>query len=333
MELECQLTAFEDYLRTVADRSANTVSAYLGDLRLFARWYEQTNGELLTPQRLTRSDAQQYRQHLQTVQKRSTATINRKLAALRAYVAWAREADLIEHNPINGVRGLRQQSHAPRWLEKTEQHAFVREVEAAFGAARSAPAKWQARRDHALVLLMLHAGLRVGEACALQLDDIQRSPARRGKRKLEHWTVKRLRSFLETSRSAVAIVAGKGAKQREVPLNAEVRRALATWLAARKEWLKALQAESSMLFIGQYGEPFGTRGAQFRVKEYGRRANLGVAVTPHVLRHTCVKRLLEAGVGEFTVAAIVGHESLDTTRRYGEPSQQEQQEAVERLAD
>ena len=56
-------------------------------------------------------------------------------------------------------------------------------------------------------------------------------------------------------------------------------------------------------------------------------------VTPHVLRHTFAKLLLDSGVTMEKVAAWLGHESLDTTRLYVTPGERDLEQAVGLLAE
>jgi len=58
----------------------------------------------------------------------------------------------------------------------------------------------------------------------------------------------------------------------------------------------------------------------------GRRA--GVEVTPHTLRHSFAKNLINAGVTMEKVAALLGHANLNTTRIYVAPSAEDLQAAV-----
>ncbi|MBU1661278.1 MAG: site-specific integrase, partial [Chloroflexi bacterium] len=69
---------FTAYLQS-QDRSPLTVKGYRSDLRSFARWFEQTNGEQLTPQAITPTDLREYRHHLLDVERRKASTINRRL--------------------------------------------------------------------------------------------------------------------------------------------------------------------------------------------------------------------------------------------------------------
>ncbi len=80
------------------------------------------------------------------------------------------------------------------------------------------------------------------------------------------------------------------------------------------------------LFLGQRG-PLGARGIQFRLAALGEAA--GVAVTPHLLRHTFATRLLrEAKADLVTVAALLGHSSVATTAIYTQPSEEDLSQAV-----
>lgn len=235
------------------------------------------------------------------VQRLAPASANRHLAAIRAYVAWARSQGLLTLDPMEGVHGVAEQEHAPRWLTRAERGKLLRALELAVNGARTPSWRRQALRDMAMVALLLEAGLRVGEACALEVADLE----------------------LGERSGQVLVRAGKGDKRRLVPLNAEARRALREWFAVRGE------SDSPFLFLGKGGKKLTPSGVERRLREIGRQA--GVEVTPHMLRHTFAKSLVEAGVSLEKVAALLGHDSLDTTKVYLTPSIAVLQEAVERL--
>ena len=67
------------------------------------------------------------------------------------------------------------------------------------------------------------------------------------------------------------------------------------------------------------------------MKGYAQRAGIE-DVTPHSLRHTCAKNLVDRGVSLDRVARILGHESLDTTAIYTQPSQADLAREVEKIA-
>ncbi|HEY68812.1 MAG TPA: tyrosine-type recombinase/integrase [Thermoflexia bacterium] len=107
-----------------------------------------------------------------------------------------------------------------------------------------------------------------------------------------------------------------------MPLNSGTRKALRAWLEVRPE------VESDTLLIGRDRIPLKPRGVQRRLDFYARRAGLE-GVTPHVLRHTFGKNLVNAGRPLTEVAALLGHARLNTTGVYTQPGQDDLRRAVE----
>ncbi len=79
---ELHLEEFQAYL-LAEDRSPVTIAGYVGDVRLFAQWFEKQNKEQLTPGALTNEAVRGYKQYLLD-QANKPKTINRRLAALAA---------------------------------------------------------------------------------------------------------------------------------------------------------------------------------------------------------------------------------------------------------
>lgn len=117
---------------------------------------------------------------------------------------------------------------------------------------------------------------------------------------------------------------GKGAKQRMVPLNKSAREALSLWQRHRPE-----DFDTDAYFVGQRDDPISTSTLYQIITDLAYHAQ--VEATPHVLRHTFAKRLVDQGVSLEKVAALLGHESLDTTSTYLTPSKHVLEEAVRTL--
>ena len=302
MTLEITLQEFANYLND-QDRSALTVHGYLGDLRRYARWLEANRGKPLTPETLEAADVRAYRQSLQDAGARPQ-TVNRKLAAVAAFGHWAALSGRLKGNPVLHVRNVEGQPLAPRWLDRRQRLALVRAVESDLQEARRRyPRLWLVRlRDAAITLLLLHTGLRVGELCALRCSDVQ----------------------LGERKGSITVRAGKGNRSRVVPLNGVARQVLAEWLEARPP------AAHEALFIGQRGEPLFSRSAQRAVEHFALEAGLE-GVTPHTLRHSFAKSLIDEGVTLEKVAALLGHSNLNTTRLYTTPGERDLEAAVEML--
>jgi integrase/recombinase XerC len=293
--------AFETYLRSQKDSSPHTVRGYLSDLGQFATWFQQTNGERLSPKVVTRTDLRQYRQFMLTVKNLSANTINRRLAAITVYLRWAVDQGVINQNPADRIKGVKQQQTAPKWLSKSEESALVRQAEKERQAADTESAQRQSVRNWALVVFLLHTGLRASEVCSLRLEDLE----------------------INTRSGSVQVV-GKGAKQRTVPLNKEAREAINQWLDARPD------CDHATVFVGQRLTPFSTSALRRVISELSYQAKLE-DVSPHTLRHTFGKRLVDSGVSLEKVAALMGHANLNTTKIYTTPSQRDLENAVKVL--
>ena len=293
--------AFEEFLQA-HDRAPATVRGYRGDLRAFARWFEQTNGEPLTPEAVTPTDVKEYRGWLQR-RGLKAATVNRKLAAIRAWLEWIVREGRLDSNPAERVKSVKMLGAKPRWLTKREKYALQRAAEKILQTARiQYPKRWVVLvRDALLTLFLLNTGLRVDESVRLTESDITLTP-RTGK---------------------VLVRRGKGNKQRVVPLNAEARKAVRQWLAVREEAGVKSDALWGMT------EGLTARTVQRAVSRVAAEARL--EASPHVLRHTFAKSLVDAGVSLDKVAQLLGHANLDTTRRYTIPGERDLERAVESI--
>ena len=157
-------------------------------------------------------------------------------------------------------------------------------------------------RDAAIVKLILYAGLRVGEIVQLNMTDI----------------------ILDERKGTVTVREGKGTKRREIPLNAKARKALLAYLQMRPD------VESNQLFLGQRNEGVRNKTVQRAVQRFANVAGVE-NVTPHTLRHSFAKALIDAGVSLEKVATLLGHSNLNTTRIYTTPGEQDLSDAVDLL--
>lgn len=277
------------------DKSLATVANYANDVVLFFRFIADTYGS--SDSEVVQRDIIEYRSHLLTVQNASAATVNRKIASLASFFRWhgsnAENGKKPRTNPCDGVKTITTTETAPRALSQKELRRLLREVHV-HGSVR----------DVAVVEVLCGTAIRVGELVQLSATDAELSD-RKGLLHVRH---------------------GKGRSARSIPLNIDVRKALAAWLAVRPA------SESSYLFIGQRGDRMTPSGIWRIVKTYARLGNLPT-LRVHDLRHTVLTRLVrEFGTDMATVMRISGHRNLRTLMRYTEPTADDLSEAVERLA-
>lgn len=130
--------------------------------------------------------------------------------------------------------------------------------------------------------------------------------------------------LIKTERSGHVVVrSGKGGKRREVPLNSTARSVLADWIANK--------GDNEPLFPSQKGGHLSVRGVEYLVEKYAYDARLE-NVTPHILRHTFCKSLVDAGESLDKVRIMAGHKSLNTTVKYTGPTRQDLQRSVESIS-
>jgi len=279
------LSDFEVYLLGKGFSPA-TVRVYRGHLRRFVAWHEAACGRF-DLRAVTPLDVADYRRHLQGRGRKPTAT-NNALAALRSLFVWAASRRLVDGDPVEGVKRLPEEASPARWLARRDLGALVRAVYRQGGP-----------RDQALVVLLLHTGLRVSEAVSLRRTDV----------------------VINDRSGHVVVRMGKGGRSRQVPLNVTARKPLAAYMGG---------LEGEWLFPGRGGGPMTSRATQKILAKYARLA--GVEATPHRLRHSFCKLLVEAGESLDVVAALAGHGNLNTTARYTRPGVRDMERAVEKLA-
>jgi integrase/recombinase XerD len=295
-----ELEAYARHLQQEADLSAASTRNYLGDLGRFMAWYEQvwsvgtTAPVPFSLEGVTTPTLTHYRAYLKEHKGLKPATVNRYLVSLKRYFAWAVSARRVQRNPARAVKLVDQIPQPPRHLSDREEADLVAAAERA-----GKP------RDIALITLMLHTGLRVGEVCALKWEDI-----------------------VLHERSGTLAVWGKGSKQRVVPLNVTARTVLSQFHA---QLIAQGKAGQGYVFTSQRtGNHVTPRGLRFIIDKYARQA--GIAdLAPHDLRHRFAYRMAEK-VPVHRLAQLMGHDSLDTTLVYIQGTPRDLQRAVETIA-
>ncbi len=220
----------------------------------------------------------------------SPSTVRRILSTWRGFARWLRREGWLSADPTEEIEGPARPDWKPKPLEMEE---LGRLVAAAITTDARARSPWPVR-DSALVAVFVGAGVRIGEAMAMRVNDIEardRSP--------------RLRVY------------GKGGRWRVVPVGPEVVEAVDDYLVSRSERFGP-HSPTDVLFVRSDGRPF-TRGTlDYLVSTWFRRA--GVAPPPgslaHALRHTYATLLVDSGASLPEVQRLLGHRDLSTTQVY-----------------
>ncbi len=272
-------------------KSPRTLRAYRADLRVFAEWFAVTNGEPMRAVAVTPTDIRTFRAYQQVNRRLKPATVNRRLSTLRRLFHWAEATGRVVRDPTDDIDGVAAAPSPPRWLDRKDLGRLTRTVE-----------RYGSLRDVAIIQVLRQTGIRVGELCALTRSDVHIGE-RSGK---------------------LVVRTGKGNKYREVPLNLHARKAVKRYLDDGRPVTKHEQ-----VFIGQRG-PLTERAVQIILRKYADMAGLE-GVTPHTLRHSFGKMLVDEGEQITVVAALLGHENLKTTMIYTRPGREDLKAAVGKL--
>jgi integrase/recombinase XerC len=267
----------DEFTRSLTAAAPSTVEAYRRDLAAFSTWAERLG--LNSPGDVQRTAVRRYLAFLAT-RGFARRTIARRASALRRYFGWARRVGAVTNDPTAGLSAPRGEARLPRVLHPDELRSLLCEP------ASAGPVDARDLRDVALLELLYGSGLRVAEASALDIDD------------------------LDLARVQVRVW-GKGGKQRVVPLSEPAADALRRWLADGRGELATETSPAAAVFLNLRGRRMTPRDAR-RVLD--RRA---VAPThPHALRHTFATHLLDGGADLRVVQELLGHADLATTQRY-----------------
>ncbi|HET7296689.1 MAG TPA: tyrosine recombinase XerC [Gemmatimonadales bacterium] len=269
------VSSFLEYLADERGASPHTLRNYGADLDEFTKFLRRERSSLVT------ADARLVRAYLAWLYQRrlAKATIARRLASVRSCFRFLARRGVIEQNPARQVRSPRQSRRLPSFLPKDESKELL---------DRPPEASEAARRDHALLEVLYATGIRVGECCGLDCDDVDRS----------HRTVR---------------VLGKGDKERVVPVGD-------TALAALDDYLSLRGRASGPLFTNHRGGRLTPRSVRRIVRREARRSGLDRRVTPHTLRHTFATHMLGEGADLRLIQELLGHSRLSTTQRYTQVS-------------
>ncbi len=330
-------SSIEQYLEILHTkrRAPTTLKVVHQDLTHFVAWWEQTRRRTFDPALLRHEDLRDWRLARQRDDGAAPATINRGLASLRGYCQWATLSHLLTENPASDLEDVPTDPLAPRSLPTEAVDALLR-------VARAEPHPLLRARNEALLALLIYAGLRVQEACDLQLRD------------------------LDLEGGTVTVRSGKAGKARRVPLHADAQRLLRRYLERVRcpEGLPAIGSdqERELLLVGiamtMKGQPMRVgitqRVAQRTMQQLGqfaahqlrteaqREQNITrneflqdlarqlETVTPHMLRHSLARRMLERGAQLPEVQRVLGHSRLSTTGIYLTPSEEDMRLAIGR---
>lgn len=262
----------EEFISTVAN--SNTADAYRRDVERFLNWLGADKLTELEPE-----DLLNYVAYLRDDDGLEASSINRKLSSIRAFLRWAvltKRARPEVFSAAQVVKGVKAPKKLPRPLTPAEVELLL---------AQPNLSTYAGARDYAFINFLLSTGVRLSEAIALNVENLQ---------------------FDEDG--GQVIVWGKGSKERPVFFDNETASALVYYLGMRGN------PKEGPIFTNEKGDRISHRWMQRTLKAYGEAA--GIEVHPHKLRRTFAVDALNATRDIKSVSTLLGHEDIRTTEVY-----------------
>lgn len=223
----------------------------------------------------------------------SPATRNRKTATLKSFLGWLHREGFIEKDIAALLNAPKVPQRLPKHLSVDEAIALIRtleqEVQTAEKPGASAHSLETALANLALVALLYGGGLRVSEACELEMANVD-------------WD------------RGTCRVLGKGSKERVIALPKLALAALKKMTAVNAASTHEGTAPPARYVFGP--KPLSTRVAYDMVRKAGVRTGLIKPLHPHALRHSYATHLLRSGANLRVLQALLGHATLQATSRY-----------------
>jgi site-specific recombinase XerC len=255
-------------------RSPHTVRQAARHVRALERWLADPEVTSVTHEVVARFLGSEAVRERQGGGPRKASSGNAIRSSIRCFFAFVHAAGYAPANAARLVRRARTRPTAPRGVAEGDAERLL----AALAEARTP----SGRRDHALFALMLRAGLRLGSAVGLDVEDVD----------------------FEAGELRLRRVKGGGEEAAILPDS--VAGLLREHIGERT---------SGPLFLSTQGTRVGARQVRRRLAGWGKRLGLR-DLHPHALRHAFAMRVYERSGDLLVTAAALGHRSVSSTQVY-----------------
>ena len=203
-------------------------------------------------------------------------------SALNTFFGFLVMDDYLDTNPMTKTKRPKNRKEKPVvFLDEDEINIIMDKI-------RQNAKPQFVHRDLAIFTLGIVTGIRVGALVQININDI---------------------NFKENTIHVIE----KGGKERDLRFGSNTRNILSAWLVDRSTYFS--NTETDALFISQWRQRITTESVRNILNKYADGIG-GKHITPHIMRKSAATNLTKAGVDIQTVADILGHENIQTTRRY-----------------
>ncbi len=205
-----------------------------------------------------------------------TTTINTKLRAYRTFFNFLHKNKHIKQNPIANIKLLKQRKEVVPTFSKEQLNLLFSLCD---------KKTFVGLRDYTIMLVMLDTAVRINELINIELQDVKENEI----------VIRETKTYFE----------------RIVPMSRKLKEQLDIYMKIRGK------ADTEKLFINQDGKELKKRSVQTRLERYGKESGItDVRVSAHTFRHTSAKMFIQNGGNAFHLQQLLGHTSLEITKKY-----------------
>lgn len=266
---------FYDYL-ALTNHSEYTIQSYKDVLRNVYKSLCIIERKPVLMSLVTTADIENLIRYYLDERKNRVSTVNQKLRTLSTFFTFVVKRGWTRNNPMDGVDYLRERNKEPEVLTAKDVQTIYKAIDPA--------SSFMSLLDYTLFTLLIETGVRVTEACRLQLQDV------------------------DLVEKVITVSYTKNRKPRQVPISKRLLPVLETWVNERGT------LDHDNLLVNTYNKPFARRNAQRRLHKLSELS--GVPFSAHTCRRYFASSRLKAGADIFTLAKLMGHSSLDILKKY-----------------
>lgn len=271
---------YETFLRLEKSLSQNSVSAYVNDINKLISFVEE-NYPTLTPESIK---LVQLRKFVEWMNGKgvSPRTQARTISGIKSFYKFLLIEEVVENDPTTLLESPKIGRKLPDVLTDEEINRLIDSVDLA---------KPEGLRNKAILETLYSCGLRVSELVNLRLSNL-------------HFE----QEFLK--------IAGKGEKERLVPISKRAIDDIKRYVASYRKKLKIDKMSENILFLNRRGRKLSRVMIFTIVKGLAEKIKLGKSISPHTFRHSFASALVQGGADLRAVQEMLGHESILTTEIY-----------------
>lgn len=264
----------------IENYSENSIIAYRTDIGKYLDHFDSIE---LSIRDIEISDMRYYVTHLSEKLGLSQTSIKRQISTVKTFMKWLIQHNHVESTPSDFIKMKRVPRRLPFITSEEDMAILLDQPDPKLESEI-----WLWKRDKAMFEILYSSGLRVSELINLKLNDVN------------------------TSTHMVRVIAGKGNRDRNIPLGSKACEAIKVWLSYRIK----KNPESDFLFVNHYGRPIQTRQVRNRINVQAARCGIKEHMHPHLFRHCFATHLLSASQDIRAVQEMLGHADINSTEIY-----------------